>query len=74
VRPYQIWRLCVSPNFLELGTSSSGAKIIQIGKEGDEPIVAVAYTDDPWSEDLNPVELYSLLKMLYDHYSSIVTR
>jgi hypothetical protein len=56
-------------DFLELGTRSNGAKIIQIGTKGDEPIVAVAHTDDPRSEDLNPVELYSLLKMSYDHYT-----
>ena len=56
-------------DFLELGTRSNGEKIIQIGTEGDEPIVAVARTDDPWSENLNPVELYSLLKMSYDHYT-----
>lgn len=56
-------------DFLELGTRSNGEKIIQIGTEGDEPIVAVARTDDPWSENLNPVELYSLLKMSNAHYT-----
>lgn len=56
-------------DFLELGTRSNTEKIIQIGTEGDEPIVAVARTDDPWSEDLKPVELYSLLKMSSAEYT-----
>jgi hypothetical protein len=52
--------------FLEVGIRADGAKIIQIGQEGEAPIVAFAYTDEPLSEDLNPVELWSLLKFSHD--------
>jgi hypothetical protein len=52
--------------FLEIGIKSDGAKIIQIGQEGDAPIVALAYTDEPLTEDLYPVELWSLLKFSND--------
>ncbi|MBW4503284.1 MAG: hypothetical protein KME57_27915 [Scytonema hyalinum WJT4-NPBG1] len=53
-------------DFLEIGTRNDGAKIIQIAVEGDAPIVALAYTDDPISEDLKPVELWSLMKFSYN--------
>ncbi|MBE9055203.1 GUN4 domain-containing protein [Sphaerospermopsis sp. LEGE 08334] len=52
-------------NFLELGTRNTGEKIIQIGTDGDCPIVAFAKTDNPIDEDLEPIELWSLLKFSY---------
>ncbi|MBS3028001.1 MAG: GUN4 domain-containing protein [Dolichospermum sp. DET50] len=52
-------------NFLELGTRNTGEKIIQIGTDGDCPIVAFAKTDNPINEDLDPIELWSLLKFSY---------
>ncbi|MBD2391952.1 GUN4 domain-containing protein [Aphanizomenon flos-aquae NRERC-008] len=52
-------------NFLELGTRNTGEKIIQIGTDGDCPIVAFANTDNPINEDLDPIELWSLIKFSY---------
>ncbi|HEY9752494.1 MAG TPA: hypothetical protein V6C46_06070, partial [Coleofasciculaceae cyanobacterium] len=49
-------------DFLEIGTRFDGAKIIQIGSEGDAPLIALAYTDDSVNEDLNPIELWSVMK------------
>jgi hypothetical protein len=48
--------------FLEIGTRSDGARVIQVGVDGDAPLVAFAYTDDPSSEDLNVLELSSVIK------------
>lgn len=53
-------------DFLEIGTTANGTKIIQVGIEGDAPLVAFANTDDPISEDLDVVELWSLLKFSQD--------
>lgn len=53
-------------DFLEIGTRSDGAKIIQIGAEGDSPLVAFAYTNNLINEDLHAVELWSLLKFSQD--------
>lgn len=53
-------------NFLEIGTRSDGAKILQIGAEGDSPVVAFAYTSNPINEDLHAVELWSLMKFSQD--------
>lgn len=52
-------------DFLEIGLRNDGAKIIQIGIEGDALIVAFAFTDDLSKENLNPVELWSLIKFSY---------
>jgi hypothetical protein len=52
--------------FLEIGTRSDGAKIIQVGKEGDAPIVALAYTNNPLQEELSAIELWSLMKFSQD--------
>ncbi len=48
--------------FLEIGLRNDGAKIIQIGIEGDAPIVAFAFTDELNNENLSPMELWSLIK------------
>ncbi|MBD6616027.1 GUN4 domain-containing protein [Komarekiella sp. 'clone 1'] len=44
---------------------NDGIKIIQIGMEGDAPIVAFVSTDDLSKEDLEPIELWSLMKFSY---------
>jgi hypothetical protein len=53
-------------DFLEIGTRADGAKIIQVGKEGDAPIVAFAYTSEPTREELYATELWSLMKFSQD--------
>jgi hypothetical protein len=53
-------------DFLEIGTRSNGEKIIQIGAEGDAPLVALARTTSPNQEDLHAIELSSLMKFSQD--------
>lgn len=53
-------------DFLEIGTRSNGEKVIQIGVEGEAPLVALSRTTNPNQENLHAVELWSLIKFSQD--------